>query len=91
MDHICDSFNSVGAGIDDWLHDGWSHSCPAGHCHNCNVNPGYSGPKTSVRIWILAGQGEVFGKELVNRPERFYRIYKPFSRKGTVIKHFNTN
>ena len=50
MDHICDSFNSVGAGIDNRLHDGWRHSCPAGYCHRCGDNPGYSGPKTSVTI-----------------------------------------
>ena len=31
------------------------------------------------------------GFKQVSRPERFYRIYEPFSRKGTVIKHFNTN
>jgi len=44
-----------------------------------------------VRIWTLAGEGEVFGKEVVSGPERFYRIYEPFSRKGLVINPFNTN
>jgi hypothetical protein len=44
-----------------------------------------------VRIWTLAGEGEVFGKEVVSRPERFYRIYNTFSRKGLVINQFTTN
>ncbi len=91
MDHTCDSLNSVATGIDDWLHDGWSHSYPAGHCHRCGAGPGYSRTKTSVAVSILTGSDEVFGKKVVSRPERFYRIYEPFSRKGTVIKHFNTN
>jgi len=47
--------------------------------------------KQQVAVSILTGSDEVFGKEVVSRPERFYRIYEPFSRKGTVIKHFNTN
>jgi hyperosmotically inducible protein len=39
----------------------------------------------------LAKEGEIFGKEVVGRPERFYRIYEPFSRKGLVINQFTTN
>jgi hypothetical protein len=64
---------------------------PAGHCHGCGTGPGYSGPKTIVRIWTLVGQGEVFAKEVFSRPERFCRIYEPFSRKGLAINQFNTN
>ena len=60
MDHIRDSFGSVGNGIDDWLHDGWSHSCPAGHRHHRGADPSHSRTKTSVTIWILGGQGDVF-------------------------------
>ena len=37
MDHICDSLNSVGAGINDRLYDGRSHSCPAGHRNRCII------------------------------------------------------
>ena len=70
MDHMCDSLNSVGAGIDDWLHDGWSHSCPAGHRHRRGADPGYSGTKTSVTISTLAGEGEVFGKEVVSKSRK---------------------
>jgi len=91
LDHICDSISSVGAGIDNRLHDGRRHSYPAGHRHRCVAGPDYSGPKTSVRIRTLAGQGEVFGKEVVSNPERFYRIYESFSRKAFVINHFKTN
>jgi hypothetical protein len=60
LEPICDSPNSVAAGIDDWLHDGWSHSCPSGHRHRRGADPSYSGTKTIVTIWTLAGQGEVF-------------------------------
>ena len=43
------------------------------------------------RIWTLAGEGEVFEKEGVSRPERIYRIYESFSRKGLVTNPFTTN
>jgi hypothetical protein len=44
-----------------------------------------------VRIWGLAGEGEVFEKEVVSRPERFCQIYDTLSRKGLVINPFATN
>jgi hypothetical protein len=44
-----------------------------------------------VRFWTLVGEGEVFGKEMVSRPERFYLNYEPFSRKGLVINPFTTS
>ena len=34
LDHICDSPIFVAAGISKWIHDGWRHSYPAGHCHH---------------------------------------------------------
>ena len=43
------------------------NSCPAGHCHRCGADPGCSRTKTIVRIWTLAGEGEVFGKEVVSK------------------------
>jgi hypothetical protein len=67
LDHICDSLDSVGDGIDDRLHDGWSHSCPAGHCHRCGADPGYSRTKTSVAVSILTGGYEAFQKEVVSK------------------------
>ena len=67
MDHICDSLNSVGAGIDKRLHDGWRHSCPAGHCHHCNIDPGYSRTKTSITVSILNGSDEAFQKEVISK------------------------
>jgi hypothetical protein len=81
VDHMCHSPNFVAAGIGQWLHDGWSHSHPPGHRHRCGTGPSYSGTKMIVRIWTLAEEGEVFGKEVVNRPARFYRIYDTFIKK----------
>jgi hypothetical protein len=70
LDHMCDSLNSVVAGISEWLHDGWSHSYPAGHRHHRGTDPGHSGKKNLVAIWTLAGKGEVFGKEVVSRSRK---------------------
>ena len=91
MDHIGDSLNFVASGIAHWLHDGWIRSHPAGHRHRRGADPRYSGTKTLVAFLTLAGEGEIFGKEVASRPERFYRIYEPFSRKGLVINQFTTN
>ena len=44
-----------------------------------------------VTICTLAGEGKVFEKGVVSRPDRFYRIYEPFSRKGLVNNEFTTN
>jgi hypothetical protein len=91
LDHFCHSLNFVAAGIGQWLHDGWSHSHPPGHRHRRGADPSHSGTKTLVDVSTLAGEGEALGKEVVSRPERFYRIYEPFSRKGLVINPFTTN
>jgi len=66
LDHIGDSPNFVASGIAHWLHDGWGHSYPAGHRHRRGTDPGHSGTKTMVAIWTLAGEGEVFGKKVVD-------------------------
>ena len=50
---MCDSLNSVASGIAHWLHDGWGHSCPAGHCHRCSTDPSHSGTKNIVAIWAV--------------------------------------
>ena len=91
MDDMCHSPNFVAAGIGQWLHDWRICSRPAGHRHRCGADPGYSGTKMIGRIWTLAGKGGVFEKEVVSRPERFYRIYEPFGRKGLGINQFTTN
>jgi hypothetical protein len=70
LDHMCDSLNFVVVGIAHWLHDGWRHSCPADHCHHRVSGPTYSGTKDIVAIWTLAGEGEVFGKEVVSRSRK---------------------
>ena len=42
-----------------------------------------------VAIWTLAGEGEVFGKEVVSRAQKdFAESYDTFSRKGLVMNHF---
>ena len=71
MDHMRNSSNFVVVGIGKWLHDGWRHSCPAGHRHHCVSGPAYSGTKNSVS---LAGEGEVAGKEVISRPGKILRM-----------------
>jgi hypothetical protein len=44
-----------------------------------------------VRVRTLGGEGKVFEKGVVSRPERFNRIYEPSSREVLVIKTFTTN
>ena len=58
------------AGIGEWLHDGRGHSYPAGHRHRRRTGPSHSGTKNIVAIWTLAGEGEVFGKEVVSRSRK---------------------
>jgi hypothetical protein len=60
LDRVCDFFDSVGAGIPDWLHDEWIHSYPAGHCHRRDAGPSHSETKTILTIQTLAGQDELF-------------------------------
>ena len=74
LDHMCDSLNSVAVGISHWLHDGWGHSCPAGHRHHRVSGPTYSGTKNIVTIWTLAGEGEAFGEEVVSRSRKILQI-----------------
>jgi len=68
VDHCCYSLNFVAAGIGQWLHDWRIRSHPAGHRHHRGTDPSYSGAKTIVAIWTLAG--EVFGKEVVSRSRK---------------------
>jgi len=63
---MCDSLNSVVVGISRWLCSWWTHSHPAGHRRRRGTDPGHSGTKTIVAIWTLAGEGEVFGRGVVN-------------------------
>jgi hypothetical protein len=70
LDNIGDSFNFVASGIAYGLHDGWGHSYPAGHRRHRVSGPTYSGTKNIIAIWTLAGEGEVFGKEVFGRSGR---------------------
>jgi hypothetical protein len=66
LDHICGSTGFVGVGIDDRVHVGRRYSCPAGHRHYCDPDPGASRTKTGVTRWTFATQGELFEiKELL--------------------------
>ena len=65
-----DSLDFVAAGIAQWLHDGWRHSDPLGHRHRRGAGPGYSGTKGLVAVSTLAGEGGVFGKEVVNESRK---------------------
>ena len=91
MDDMCHPLNFMAAGIGAWLHDWRIRSPSVGHRHRRGAGPSYSRTKTLVAVSTLAGEGEVWGKEVVSRPERFYRIYEPFSRKGLVINPFTIN
>ena len=63
---MCDSLHFVVVRVSGWL-CGWrTHSYPAGHRHHRVSGPTYSGTKVMVAIWTLAGEGEVFGRGVVN-------------------------
>jgi hypothetical protein len=70
LDHILDFLNFVVVGIFCWPCWWWTHPYPAGHRYHRFSNPTYSGTKTIVAIWPLAGEGEVFGKEVVDRSSK---------------------
>ena len=82
MDHSGDSLSFVAFGVGEWLHDGWSHSYPAGHSHRRGAGPGHSRPKALVVIWALAGEGKVLGKEVVGKSSKILSKLYTFSRKG---------
>jgi len=68
---MCDSLHFVAVGISRRLYGGWTHSYPAGHRHCRRADPSHSGTKNTIVIWTLAGEGEVFGKEVVSRSRKF--------------------
>jgi hypothetical protein len=70
LDHMCDSLSFVVVGIAHQLHDGWTHSHPAGHRRHRVSGPTYSETKVMAAIWTLAREGEVFGKEMVSRSRK---------------------
>ena len=82
LDHFGDSIGFVAFGIGEWLHDGWSHSYPAGHRHRRGAGPSHSRTKALVAIWTLAGAGKVLGKEVVGKSSKILSKPYTFSRKG---------
>jgi hypothetical protein len=67
LDPMCDSRDSVASGIGERLHAGWGHPYPAGHRPHRDSGPSPSGTKNIVAIWIVSGEGEVFGMKVVRR------------------------
>ena len=76
VDHICHSRNFVAAGIGQRLHDGRGHSPPPGHRRRGGAGSIYSGAKMMVRIRTPGGEGKVFEKGVVSRPEKFFEPTK---------------
>jgi hypothetical protein len=68
LDHMCDSLRFVVVGIYYGPCDGWTYSCPAGHCRHRVSGPTYSGTKRIVGVWTLAGESKVSGKEVSADP-----------------------
>ncbi len=68
VDDMCHPSNFVDPGIGQRLHDGWGRSHPPGHRHRRGAGPSYPGTKTFLADSPLAGEGEVFRKEVVSRP-----------------------
>lgn len=87
LDNMRDSLNSVASGIDQWLHAGWRHSHLTGRRHRHSADSSHSGTKTSVAIWIPAGEGEIFDKGVISKVEKLSEFYDAFSRKGLAINH----
>jgi hypothetical protein len=66
LGHMGDSLNFVDSGIGERLHDGRIRSYPGGHRRHLVGNPTYSVAKKILTMWPRAGEGEVFGKVVVN-------------------------
>ena len=46
LDYFCDSFGHVGAGVGHFVHAGWVHSSPIGHCRGDASDQSGSGAKS---------------------------------------------
>ena len=67
MDDCCNTDNFVAVGVCKQLYNGRVCSCPAGGCHYHCAGQSHSGARNIVAIWTLAGEDEVFGKEVFSR------------------------
>jgi hypothetical protein len=70
VDNCGNTHNSMAAGAGDRLYDGLFYSHPARCCHHRRADTDYSGTKNIVAIWTLAGEGGVFGEEVVSRSRK---------------------
>jgi len=67
---FCAYLDFVASGIGERLHDGRIRSYPGGHRRYLVSNQSYPGAKNILAIWPRAGEGEVFGKEVVGRSRK---------------------
>ena len=70
LDHRFEFLHSLVVGIFGCRYEWWNHSDPAGRCHHRRADPHYSGTEMIGVIWTLAPEGEIFGKEVVNRSRK---------------------
>ena len=53
LDDLCDSFDYVGTGVGNLVHDGWIHPHPIGHRRGGASDQSRSGTKSLVAISAL--------------------------------------
>lgn len=55
LDYFCHSFDHVGTGVGNLVHDGWIHPHRIGHRHGGASDQSHSGTKSLVAIsaWIV--------------------------------------
>jgi hypothetical protein len=53
VDDFCDSIDHVGAGAGYFVHDGWVHSHPTGHCRGDASDQSDSGAKGLITVLAL--------------------------------------
>ena len=52
LDYFCDSLDHVGAGTGHFVHNGWIHSYPIGHCSGDASDQSLSGAKSVGTISV---------------------------------------
>ena len=78
LDHICDSPIFVVAGISKRIHDGWSHSYPAGHCHHRIRGRLIQGRKIFEGFGLFAEKVRYWARRWSARQKSFSRILGSF-------------
>jgi hypothetical protein len=69
LDYFCGSFDHVGAGVGNLVHDGWIYSYPVGHCPGDASDQSLSGTKSlgaiSIANLVTADSEQRLGKTLL--------------------------